>query len=428
MNTQATPAAPEAATARRQGPAAAPSIDVHHQIVVVGGGTAGITVAARLGKALKHPDVAVVEPSEAHYYQPMWTLVGAGVFPKERSMRSEASVMPRQATWIKDRVAAIDPDARIVTLEGGKRVGYDYLVVAPGIQIDWGAVKGLPDALGTDGVCSIYDYRQAERTWQMIQDFEGGEAVFTSPSTPIKCGGAPQKIMYLADDAWRKTGVRKRARLTFATAGSVIFGVKGFRETLQRVVERKDIHPRFKHDLIEIRPETKEAVFRVLGEEGKTVLLPYDFLHVSPPMSAPDFIKRSKLAYQEGDLKGWLKVDKHTLQHLDYPNVFGAGDVAGLPTAKTGAAVRKQAPVLVRNLLAVMSGKRLGSEAAAYDGYSSCPLLTGYGKMVLAEFAYGNEPAPSLPIDTTKERYSMYLLKLYGLPFLYWNLMLKGRA
>lgn len=404
-------------------------IDVRHQVVVIGGGTAGISVAARLDRALKNPDIAVIEPSEDHYYQPMWTLVGAGIFEKEKSRHTEASVMPSSATWIKDWVAEVDPDTRVVTTATGKRVGYDYLIVSPGIQIDWDGVKGLPEALGHDGVCSIYDYKQAEKTWNTIQTFKGGHAIFTSPSTPIKCGGAPQKIMYLAEEAWRKTGVRKNASITFGTAGSVIFGVEGFRETLAKIVERKEIQTRFKHDLIEIRPETKEAVFRVMAdEEERLEVWPYEFIHVSPPMSAPDFIKRSKLSHLEGPLKGWLKVDQHTLQHLDYQNVFGLGDVAGLPTAKTGAAIRKQAPVVVRNLLATMQGHVLGSNAASYDGYSSCPLLTGYGKLVLAEFSYGNKPAPSFPFDQTKERYSMYLLKLYGLPFLYWNLMLKGRA
>ena len=260
----------------------------------------------------------------------------------------------------------------------------------------------------------------------MLRNFKGGQAIFTSPGTPIKCGGAPQKIMYLADDLWRKTEVRDRSTVSFATAGSVIFGVRGFRERLEEIVARKNIQTCFKHDLIELRPDAREAVFRVTAkDEEREVVLPYDLIHVTPPMSAPDFIKASKLAYQEGPLQGWLKVDDHTLKHKDYSNVFGLGDVAGIPTAKTGAAIRKQAPVVVNNLLATMEEDTLDGR---YNGYSSCPLVTGYGKMVLAEFAYGNEPDPSFPFDTTKERFSMYLLKLYGLPFLYWNLMLRGRA
>lgn len=398
----------------------------HHRIVIIGGGTAGITVAARLIRQQPDLDVAVIEPSAYHYYQPMWTLIAGGIFPKERSQRLEASVMPKEATWIQQRVTSIDPDRQTVTTDDDKVIGYEYLVVAPGIQIDWDLIPGLQEHLGQDGICSIYDYQQAERTWEMLRNFKGGQAIFTSPGTPIKCGGAPQKIMYLADDLWRKTEARDRTTLSFATAGSVIFGVRGFRERLEEIVARKNIQTYFKHDLIELRPDAREAVFRVTTEEEvREVVLSYDLIHVTPPMSAPDFIKVSKLAYQEGPLRGWLKVDEHTLKHRDYNNVFGLGDVAGIPTAKTGAAIRKQAPVVVSNLLAAIKEDALDGR---YDGYSSCPLVTGYGKMVLAEFAYGNEPVPSFPFDTTKERFSMYLLKLYGLPFLYWNLMLRGRA
>ncbi len=401
-------------------------VTARHQVVIIGGGTAGITVAARLFKALPDADVAVIEPASHHYYQPLWTLVAAGVFPKEASQRTEDSVMPKKATWVKERATAIDPERQTVTTET-QTIGYDYLVVAPGIQIDWDGIDGLPEALGHDGVCSIYDYRQAEQTWHTLQAFRGGKAIFTSPSTPIKCGGAPQKIMYLADDLWRRNGVRDGAEISFATAGSVIFGVRGFKETLEQVARRKDIHLHFLRDLVALRPETHEAVFRVMGEDREEVL-PYDLIHVTPPMSAPDFIKQSPLVLTEGPMKGWLDVDHYTLQHRRYPNVFGLGDVAGLPTAKTGAAVRKQAPVVVHNLKAVMEKGRLDARAATYNGYSSCPLVTGYGRLVLAEFAYDNEPDPSFPFDTTRERHSMYLLKKYGLPFLYWNLMLKGRA
>lgn len=416
METRTTPTAtpaPSAVTAR-------------HQVVIIGGGTAGITVAARLLRALPDADVAIIEPATFHYYQPLWTLVGAGVFPKEASQRREEDVMPEKATWIRERAVAIDPDRRTVTTER-RTIGYDYLVVAPGIQIDWDGIEGLPEALGNGSVCSIYDYRQAERTWQTLQAFRGGRALFTNPATPIKCGGAPQKIMYLADDLWRKTGVRDGSEITFATAGGVIFGVRGFKETLEGIVQRKDIHLRFKRDLVALRPDAREAVFRVMDEDREEVL-PYDLIHVTPPMSAPDFIKHGPLAHADGPMKGWLDVDHYTLQHRRYPNVFGLGDVAGLPTAKTGAAVRKQAPVVVKNLTTVMERDRLDARAATYNGYSSCPLVTGYGRLVLAEFAYDNEPDPSFPFDTTKERHSMYLMKKYGLPFLYWNLMLKGRA
>jgi sulfide:quinone oxidoreductase len=392
----------------------------HHHLLIVGGGTAGITVAARLRRALRSADLAIVEPSERHYYQPLWTLVGGGVFEKQASVRAEASLIPKRATWLHDAAVEFEPDENVVVTGAGLRVSYDFLVVCPGIQIDWDAVKGLPEALGRDGVCSIWSHEQVDRTWDLIRQFGGGVALFTFPATPIKCPGAAQKIMYLADDHFRRAGVRERSRVVFCSAAPSIYGVPKYAATLERVVARKGIETYFRHNLIELRRESKEAVFEQL-ETGETVVLGYDLLHVAPPQSAPDFVKRSPLAGQGG----WLELDKHTLQHPRYPNVFGLGDASSLPTAKTAAAVRAQAKVLVRNLLAARQGRPL---PARYDGYTACPIITGYGKLVLAEFDYDLNPKETFPFDQSKERRSMYLMKKHGLPLLYWQGMMRGRA
>ena len=299
-------------------------------------------------------------------------------------------------------------------------IGYDHLVVAPGIQIDWGEVEGLKEGVGSDGICSNYDYRTVDYTWECLRNFRGGTALFTNPSTPVKCGGAPQKIMYLADDHFRRSGVREESRVVFASALGAIFPVPRYARTLEEVIARKGIETLFGHDLIALRPEARQAVFR-RTETGEEVTIPYDMIHVTPPMSAPDFIKRSPLA----DAAGWVDVDKDTLRHARYPNVFGLGDASNLPTSKTGAAIRKQAPVVVENLISAMKGEPL---AARYDGYTSCPLVTGYGKLVLAEFDYDKNPQETFPLDQSQERRSMYLLKKYGLPALYWHGMLRGRA
>jgi sulfide:quinone oxidoreductase len=399
---------------------------MRHQIVIIGGGSGGISVAARLKKQIKHADIAIIEPSDKHYYQPYWTLVGAGIVPKEASERSEASVMPKGVTWIRDRVQDIDADRNQLTLATGTTVDYDYLVVTPGLQIDWGKIEGLKEALGHDGVCSIYDYQQSERTWEMIRNFKGGHAIFTAPATPIKCGGAPQKIMFLAEETFVTEGVRERSQVSFYTGGGVIFGVKVYADALQKVADRKRLDYRYKHDLKAIYPDKKQAVFsRTTAAGTEEITESYDLLHVVPPMSAPDFIKRSSLALQDGPLQGWMSVDHSTLQHPTFKNVFGLGDVIGTPNAKTGAAIRKQAPTVADNLAAVIQGRPL---TQTYNGYGSCPLVTGRGKLILAEFNYKNEATPSFPVNQAKERYDMYLLKRHGLPFLYWNLMLRGLA
>ena len=406
------------------------------KVVIVGGGTAGITVAARLCRALRYPDITIVEPSAKHQYQPGYTLIASGVFKPMQTSREEKHLIPKGVRWVQDSVVEIDSESQHLKTSGGQRIDYDYLVVAPGLQLNYEQILGLDGNLGKNGICSIYTHEQAAKTWEMIRSFEGGNALFTTVSTPIKCGGAPQKIMYLADDFWRRKGVRERTKITFATPSDRFFGIEAYANTINQVVKRKNIEGRFGHSLIEVRPDEREAVFSVKREskEGDEVVteesrevLPYDLLHVVPPMSAPDFIQQSPLSYKEGPNKGWLKVDKYTLQHPDYGNVFGAGDVMGIASNKTGAAVRKEAPVLVHNLVATMEGKD-PSSFRQYKGYTSCPLITGYGKVVLAEFDYSGKPTPSFPHDSTKEKYSMWLLKVYGLPVMYWHLMLKGLA
>lgn len=394
----------------------------HHRVVIIGGGTGGITVAARLANA-GIDDIAIFEPSEKHYYQPLWTLVGAGLVSAEESERNEVDYIPSGAKWIKEFVAEIDPVAKTVTARSGKKVGYDFLVVAPGIQLDWDRVAGLREALSRPEVSSNYLFELAPKTARLIENFRGGTALFNHPSGAIKCAGAPQKIMYLACDHFQRRHIAKQSHVIFASAGKAIFGVAEFRVVLEKVVARYGIDTQYEHDLVEVHGDKKEAVFlRKVGETSERVTIPYDIFHAVPHQSAPDFIKKSPIASKEG----WANADKFTLQNPDYPNVFCIGDAASLPTSRTGAAIRKEAPVLVENLLAVMKGKE---PTARYDGYASCPLVTSHDHVLLAEFDYDGKPTPSIPyIDTQKERYDMYLLKRYGLPFLYWNMMLHGRA
>lgn len=394
-------------------------VTAYYKIVIVGGGTAGLTVASQLSKKLNSKEIAIIEPSSKHYYQPLWTLVGGGEASKESTERNEADYIPKGNTWIEDAVTEFYPEENYLLTRDGKKINYDFLVVVPGIQIDWDKIKGLKESLGKDGVCSNYSYQYVDKTWEYIKNFVGGTAIFTQPPPPFKCGGAPQKIMYLADDYFRKSGVREKTKVIYASAAAVSFQVKKYANTLDKVIARKGIETKYRHNLIEIKPETKEAVFENLDTKEK-IILHYDMIHVTPPQSSPNFIKRSTLANADG----WVDVNKQTLRHNRYPNIFSLGDASSLPTSKTGAAIRKQAPVLVKNLLSVIQGKPL---MATYSGYTSCPLVTGYGRLVMAEFDYDLKPEETFPFDQSKERWSMYLLKKYLLPQIYWHGMLKGR-
>lgn len=393
----------------------------HFDVLICGGGTAGLTVAAQLLQSEKPPSVGIVEPSDKHYYQPLWTLIGGGVFPKEESEREEREFIPVGAEWIRDHVASFDPDHNAIELRGGRRVTYGHLVVALGIQINWGAIPGLTDVLGKPGtgVCSNYSYQTVDSTWRAIKDFRGGRAIFTEPTTPIKCGGAPQKIMYLAEDYFRKNGIREKCEVVFCNGKAKHFSCDHYTPTLLNICETRGIRINYKSSLSELRHASREAVFRHT-ETGEESAMKYDMIHVTPPMAPPDVVKSSPL----GDSAGWVDVDMHSLRHVRYANVFGLGDCSNLPTSKTGAAIRKQAPTTVQNILADRAGR---PATASYDGYTSCPVVTGYGRLVLAEFDYTKGPCESFPFDQNRERYSMYALKAYMLPKMYWHGMLRGR-
>ena len=391
-----------------------------HQVLIVGGGSAGITTAAHLLKKNRKLDVAIIDPAQWHYYQPLWTLVGGGAATREKTRRSQKSVIPNGATWIQEAVVSFDPEKSSITTGEGGTIGYDFLIVCPGIQINWDRIPGLKESLGKNGVCSNYSYDSVNSTWDNIRNLKSGIALFTQPETPIKCGGAPQKIMYLAEHHFQKQGVRNKVTVKFGSAKPRIFPVERYAVQLEKIIADRNIETMFEHQLVDLRPDSKEAVFRNLATESE-VVQNYDMIHVTPPMSAPGFIASSPLAADDG----WVSVNKDNLQHTSYSNVFALGDASNLPTSKTGAAIRKQAPTVAANVADLIAGKPMPK---TYNGYTSCPLVTGYGRLILAEFDYDKQPDETFWFDQSKERWSMYMLKKVGLPILYWSGMLRGRA
>ncbi|MDF1697107.1 MAG: FAD/NAD(P)-binding oxidoreductase [Saprospiraceae bacterium] len=413
-----------------------------HTILIIGGGTGGIMTAAQLKKKDKNLDIAILEPSEDHFYQPAWTLVGAGTYNFENTRRKTKDLIPDGVKWYKDYADQIDPDNNEVETRKNGVLGYEFLVVAPGLVMEPSMIKGLPEAFER-GV-ALSNYINPKKTWEELQKFKGGNALFTQPATPIKCGGAPQKIAYLAADYFRKNNLSNKTNITFATPGSVIFGVKEIKATLEKVLNRYHIDFKPFHTPVEVDSDKKVVYFKnnapsqndcVINQDDEAeapqaepgiIEMPFDFLHLAPPQAAPKFIRESSLSNQAG----WLDVDHYSLIHNSYSNVFGLGDVAALPTAKTGAAIRKQVPILVDNIMNALSGN--GKIDKSYNGYSSCPLVTGYGKMTLAEFDYNNNftPDPKLKrlliTDSSKEHWRLWMLKKYMLPYLYWNKMMKG--
>jgi sulfide:quinone oxidoreductase len=413
-----------------------------YKFLVVGGGAGGICSAARLIKKYSADQIAIIEPSEVHYYQPLWTLVGAGLVDKESTAKPMAEVIPKGVQWIKDRVAELLPEQNAVKLASGELVSYEFLILSPGLKVDFEKIKGVVGNLGRNGLCSIYDYEQAGKTFEQIKNFKGGTALFTIPAMPIKCAGAPQKIMYLTEEILRDEGLREKSQVHYYSPGVSIFGVPTFAASLNKIVEARKIQTHYLQKLVEVKADEKIAIFEKVApppapvapggaptpqpvdpQLGERTEVKYDLLHVVPPACAPDFIANSSLAWAEGPQKGWLQVDPYTLQSPKFKNIFGVGDVTGIPNAKTAAAIRKQVPIMINNLSAVLEGQ---APQGKYDGYSSCPLVTSRSTVILAEFGYDGKLLPSFPVDATKERFSFWILKRYLLPKMYWWGMLKG--
>lgn len=401
-----------------------------YKVLIVGGGSAGITTAAHFARKMPG-QVAVIEPSNYHYYQPLWTLVGGGFKDASASRRPTSDVMPKGADWIHAHVSGFDPASNKVTTADGKSYQYDYLVVATGMQPKWHKVKGLTESLGDGRVVSNMSFATAPLTHKAVQGLKEGHALFTMPKGVIKCPGAGHKVCYISEDHFRREGLREgpspKVSVTLAMAGDKIFGIPRYAATIQKVVAERDIKVELNTNLVEVRGKQREAVFEMLGQYGQVVgeqVLQYHMLHVTPPQGPLDVVANSALANQDG----WVNTDPETLQHTRYANVFGIGDCANVPTSKTAAAAAAQFLVLRDNLGALMAGQH--ADEARYDGYTSCPLITKKDACMMMEFGYNGKILETFTpfgiVDQSKEEFLMWLVKKEVLPWAYWTFMTKG--
>lgn len=420
------------------------------KIVIIGGGAAGISMAARFTRWLENPDVTLIDPSDRQFYQPGFTLIASGVYQPDEVYKPQEKCIPAGVRWIKDSAAAIDPVKNEVTTKNNGKIAYDFLVLTPGLQINWNLVEGIShDKLGEGNAHCIYDFVGAQRTWKAIQEFsqKGGRGIYTDTYTKHKCGGAPKKICLLTEHHTRKENTRDKVVLDYFTAAHELYDVPYFTPRLEEIYKERNISVTLNYRIKGIDTASKKVHFnkiekiekeikdKLTGKISKVedkIITPYteeyDFLHFTPPMSAPDFVREAGLGWTEGKLaaESWVMVDKETLVHKTYNNIISLGDVAGIPTSKTSAAIRMQVPLAAKNLISLMEGK---APTEKYDGYAACPIVTEYGKVLLCEFDYNKDPKPSIPfVDASHEQWLAWILKVYILKPMYFHGMLNGYA
>lgn len=410
------------------------------KIVIVGGGAAGITMSAYLSDMLRNVDVTIIEPNEIHHYQPGYTLIAADIFTPGEIVKPTRKLIPKHVKWLQDSVTELNPDDNSLTTAKSGKVSYDFLVLVPGCQMDFGLVEGISRTnLGEGNVHSVYDYRSSAMCRDAIKQLSGGKdgnLVFTNTYTKVKCGGAPKKICLLTDGSLRKRNLRKNFNITYFANQNELMKPKVYGDRLVEIFAEREIDVKYKHRLTGVDTMTKKAFFDVLpapsanpipaGATNGKLVVDFDLLHIVPPMSAPDFIKNSAVSVpiDKDNQGGWIKVDKETLVHSKFKNIISLGDVAGIPTSKTGAAIRKQAPIAAANLVSIMENKE---PAMKYDGYSACPIITEYGKVLMCEFGYDEKLMPIIPfLDPAIERGMWWMLKVHGLKPMYYHGMLNG--
>ncbi|WP_017941730.1 MULTISPECIES: NAD(P)/FAD-dependent oxidoreductase [unclassified Thioalkalivibrio] len=415
------------ATGVQAAPARA-AVSSQARIVVLGGGAAGMTMAARLRDLLDGARITIVEPSEIHHYQPGWTLVAAGVYSVGEVQRRNERYIPRGVEWVRSAVAAIDPESQRVETTDGDRLDYDFLVVATGLHLDYEAIEGLRrEDIGRPGLTSLYASAEAARdAYEQIHAFgeNGGVARFTIPNTPIKCAGAPIKATFIADDLLRSAGQRNGADFHYHTGSDTLFSVQRFDHLVRDLYAERGVSVNDGGALVAVDVAARQAQFET--RDGGRETVDYDYLHVTPPMRAHDFVRDAGLAVDDGPLAagGWLAVDDRTLQHTDYPNIFGAGDVVATAIGKTASTVRSHGAVMPDNLVDVIQDREPSRQ---FDGYTSCPLITEVGKAALVEFDYSLQEVPTFSfLDQGEPSWMWWRLKVHMIKPLYFN-MLRGR-
>lgn len=409
--------------------AAAPKVASKAHIVIAGAGAAGLTAAARLAARLEGARITLIDARKAHYYQPGFTLIAGGLEPKGYAISATQDYIPQGVTLLETSVAAFEPEISTVKTADGQTITYDFLIVATGLHLDYSAIAGMETGLiGKDGIGSVYAGPEAaEATWREMARFveTGGVGLFHRPDTEMKCAGAPLKYTFITDDRLRRAGTRGKTELIYAAQNKTLFSVPIVSEKVRMLFGERGVKMVHDHVMTAIDPARRRATFSTPTGPQE---LPYDFINVIPPMRAPAAVRQSALPWQTGPFAadGWMEVDQGSLRHRRFANIFGVGDVAGVPKGKTAASVKWQVPVALDHLIGDITGKQ---SQEIYEGYTSCPLITRIGRALMVEFDYNNNLAPSFPgiIAPLEELWISWVMKKIALKPTYIS-MLRGQA
>ncbi|WP_265521183.1 NAD(P)/FAD-dependent oxidoreductase [Oerskovia flava] len=390
-----------------------------HDVLVLGGGNAGLSLAGRLVRDGCR-DVAVVEPKDVHHYRPLLSYVASGMATLDDLTRPQDDVVPAGVLRYPARVVGLDPQRSVVRLDDGTELGYGDLAVCPGSEVDWDAVPGSEEAMGTPFAATSYLPELAGRTWEMLSSLTSGRAVFALASWQVPCFPVGLKPLFVAADHWRRTGVLGAIDIELVVQASRLVDDPRAERELRAACTEYGVRVRTSTSVVSIDPTDRTARLRTPHGTDTTH---YDALFLAPPHRAPRWVSESGLATTGSG--GFVAVDPETLQHVTFPRVWGLGDAAAVDAMPSGGALRRQVPVVAANIQA----RRKGTPMQHYDGYSLAPITTSRRELLLAEFDRDGRPEPIVAFpDLARPRRSLLLFDRYLQPTIYWRRLLQGKV
>ncbi len=392
-----------------------------HRIVILGGGTGGTMMANRLRRKFDDDEarISVVDKDDLHVYQPGLLFLPFRLAAADEIVRPRRRQLHRGIDFHQAEIDHVDLAEDRVHLMDGSILPFDVLIVSTGATLQPEETEGLTGEGWNDRMFTFYTVPGAEQLSRALDAFDGGRVVVNLIDMPIKCPVAPLEFAFLADWYFTERGIREKVELTYVTPLDGAFTKPVASERLAGLLADKRI------ELV-----TEFAVGQVDGEQRKLVSwdereVPFDLLVTVPLHGGSPFVERSEGL---GDDLGFVPTNPQTLQSLAKPNVFAIGDATNVPISKAGSVTHFEAEALEGNVVRFLEGKE---PSAAYDGHANCFIETGFGKALLIDFNYENEPVPghfpmALGLPLLKESRLNHLGKLM-FQWLYWHVLLPGR-